>query len=192
LTKGVDGLYGARPIFDWTSKDAFLAVKRYEWPLNAAYSKLWRSGCSVNEARVAPLFCAEGASEDLRRVMLYWPDFWAKVRRRVRGADACALHNGKLHAALRLPGETWQVAEERYRLALSPEDRAAREAFVRKSIGIHLRHSAQPLSESVRCFKCSVCWRDVARLYALGDRHDSRGLKHHAGLRLAELRRLTG
>jgi len=124
--------------------------------------------------------------------MQYWPDFWDRIRRRVRGAQAVALYRGRLHEPLLLPGETWQRAAERYRLALALQDRDKRTAFTHHMMGIHAKHSGLPMHETIRCFKCSLSWRDVARLYALGDRHDSRGLKHHAGLTTAQIQKLLG
>lgn len=113
---GDKGKYAAasvRPIYDWKARDVWLAIKENGWDYNRAYEKLWRAGGNPISTRVAPLFHAEAAM-NLRQVMLYWPDFWQAVRRRVRGAHSVAIYSGALHAIERYGGETWQMAALRY------------------------------------------------------------------------------
>lgn len=173
ITKSAEhGVTGVRPIYDWTAADVWLAIKENGWDYNRAYDKLWRAGGNRTSTRVAPLFHAEAAM-NLRRVMLFWPDFWPLVRQRVRGAHAVAIYDGGLHAVERFPGETWQDAAVRLLNALgSEQDREQMHAFVQKKLDEHNRHSGKPMPDEDKCSECRLSWKAIARACARGDRQE--------------------
>lgn len=170
ITKPENGIYGVRPIYDWSASDIWLAIKENKWAYNKAYEKLWRAGGNPVSTRVAPLFHAEAAM-NLRTVMLFWPEFWHLVRNRVRGAHAVAIHGGALHKVERLKGETWQIAATRYLNSLGSEaDRTQMHEYVQKLLDVHAKHSQIPLQEEEPCAYCDISWKKIARACARGDR----------------------
>jgi len=171
-TRNEKGMLSARPIYDWKVPDVWLAIKENGWDYNKAYDKLWRAGGSPRTCRVAPLFHAEAAME-LRKVMLFWPDFWQLVKRRIRGAHAVAIYNGELHKVERLSDETWQQAAERYLNSLgSEQDKKELYNYINiRFINKHNNRSAnRPLPDEERCSCCGLSWKIVARAIARGDR----------------------
>lgn len=172
ISKPEHGLWGGRPIYDWNSRDVWLAFKTYGWDYNKAYDKLWRLGVSVNNARVAPLFHAEAAMQ-LGLVKKGWPKLWPKIRARVRGAQAVANNGGQLHKVERLEGETWKEAALRYwRSMKSDIDRKEIEKHVMGRLDDHAHHSSQPIHDDIPCPKCRVTWKLIARAISRGDRQD--------------------
>lgn len=172
LTQTIKNMAQARPIYDWTAGDVWLAIKENGWDYNKAYDKLWRAGGSAETTRVAPLFHAEAAMM-LRRVMLYWPKFWPLVRRRVRGAHSVAIYGGALHAVRRLPGENWRMATERALTELgSEQDRVDMWKLVQRWLNNHAKHSSLPMPDDRkhRCVKCGLSWQNMCTAVTRGDR----------------------
>lgn len=164
------GFVQARPIYDWTAKDVWWAIAHFSWDYNKAYDKLWRAGGTVETTRVAPLFHAEAAMM-LRRVMLYWPEFWDQLRHRVRGVHSMGIYSGKLHKPRLLPGETWQEAAYRYWTNLgSEESKEVLANAITKKLEKHNKESTIPMHETKKCLKCGLCWRTIARACCLDDR----------------------
>lgn len=171
ISKPEHGFYGVRPIYDWKAGDIWLAIKENGWDYNKAYDKLWRAGGNPISTRVAPLFHAEAAM-NLRKVMLFWPQLWPLVKRRVRGAHAVAINNGRLHAVERWGNETWKEAAERYLNGLGSEfERNDMHNFVGEKLNQHLRHSGETsFSMDKPCPECRLSWKLVAKAVARGDR----------------------
>ena len=172
ITKPEKGVWGVRPIYDWKASDVWLAIKENAWDYNRAYDKLWRAGGNPNNTRVAPLFHAEAAM-NLRQVMLYWPNFWQKVRYRVRGAHAVAIYNGALHAIERLGGETWQDAATRFLNGLGDEqDKVQMYELVQRKLDQHLKHAREPMPDEIVCSECNLSWKVLAKAVRRGDRQE--------------------
>lgn len=170
ITDEHHGRASVRPIYDWKARDVWLAIKENGWDYNRAYEKLWRAGGNPISTRVAPLFHAEAAM-NLREVMLYWPDFWQLVRRRVRGAHAVAIYSGALHAIERYGNETWHDAAMRYWNNLgSEEDKRTLRSMVERRLSKHSLHSTEPLGDEKKCPECKLSWKRIARAIARGDR----------------------
>jgi len=170
LSKPEHGFVHARPIYDWTAKDVWWAIKNMKWDYNRAYDKLWRAGGTVETTRVAPLFHAEAAMM-LRRVMLYWPEWWSRLRVRIRGVHSMAIYSGALHKPRLLPGETWQDAAERYWKNLgSEESKEVLKNAIADKLKRHRQHSTAPMHETKKCPKCGLCWKIIARACCLDDR----------------------
>lgn len=172
ITKADHGIYNVRPIYDWTARDVWLAIKENGWVYNKAYEKLWRAGGNPTSTRVAPLFHAEAAM-NLGKVMRFWPQWWSKVRIRVRGAQAVAINNGALHAVERWGDETWKDTATRYLNALGSEtDRLQMHAYVQRMLDRHSLHSRQPLPDEVVCSECMISWKWIAKACIRGDRQE--------------------
>jgi predicted phosphoadenosine phosphosulfate sulfurtransferase len=170
LSKPDHGIVHGRPIYDWTGKDVWWAIAHQGWDYNKAYDKLWRAGGTVETTRVAPLFHAEAALQ-LRRVMLYWPDWWTQLRSRIQGVHSMAIYSGALHKPRLLPGETWQQAAERYWVRLgSAESKEVLRAAIDDKLKRHAKHSSAPMHETKRCPKCGLRWKTIARACCLDDR----------------------
>lgn len=170
LTKPDHGFIHARPIYDWNERDVWWAIANQKWDYNKAYDKLWRAGGNVISTRVAPLFHAEAAIM-LRRVMLYWPEWWGKLRIRIRGVHSMGIYAGKLHQPRLLSGETWQDAAQRYWDNLgSMESKEVLKSAIEQKLEKHKRHSTAPMHETVKCLKCGLTWKTIARACCLDDR----------------------
>jgi len=170
LTAPDHGFVHARPIYDWTERDVWWAIANQGWDYNKAYEKLWRAGGNVVNTRVAPLFHAEAAMH-LRKVMLYWPDWWTKIRARIRGVHSMAIYSGKLHVPRLLANETWEQASERYWKALgSEESKEVLAAAITRKLAKHKSLSMAPMHETIKCPKCGLCWKMIAKACCMDDR----------------------
>jgi predicted phosphoadenosine phosphosulfate sulfurtransferase len=102
-------VYNCYPIYDWESKDIWLANSKFEWDYNKLYDIFYKAGVSVGKMRVASPFMSESKSSlGLYRVID--PQCWAKLCARVGGANFVATYGKQLsYKTFTLPkGHTWK------------------------------------------------------------------------------------
>jgi len=101
--------YNVYPIYDWQSRDIWIANERFEWDYNRLYDVFYRAGVPVGSMRVASPFMSESKSSlSLYRVID--PDCWARLCARVNGANFVATYGKQLtYKSIKLPeGHTWK------------------------------------------------------------------------------------
>lgn len=107
--KNLDNVYNIYPIYDWHSKDIWLANEINQWDYNKLYDIFYKAGVPVGSMRVASPFMSESKSSlNLYRVID--PSVWAKLCGRVQGANFIATYGKQLnYNSFTLPkGHTWK------------------------------------------------------------------------------------
>jgi predicted phosphoadenosine phosphosulfate sulfurtransferase len=102
-------VYNCYPIYDWRTKDIWVANAKYEWEYNKLYDIFYKAGLTVHQMRVASPFMSESKSSlNLYRVID--PHVWSRLCARVQGANFIATYGKQLtYKSFQLPeGHTWK------------------------------------------------------------------------------------
>ena len=122
-TKLDDNMYNAYPLYDWTTKDVWIANGREGFEYNKIYDLYYRAGVPVSQMRVSSPY-HENAKDSLNLYRVLEPATWVKVVSRVNGANFAAIYgNTKLMGVgkITLPaGYTWR-RYVKFLLATLPE-----------------------------------------------------------------------
>ena len=122
-TQLAPNLYNAYPIYDWTTKDVWIANAKQGFEYNKIYDLFYRAGVSISQMRVSSPY-HETAKESLNLYRVLEPATWVRVVSRVHGANFAALYgNTKLMGVgkITLPeGHTWR-SYVKFLLATLPE-----------------------------------------------------------------------
>ena len=116
--------YNAYPLYDWTTKDVWVANGKFGFDYNKIYDLFYKAGLSIHQMRVASPY-HEAAKESLNLYRVLEPDTWVKVVGRVQGANFGAIY-GNSHALgsrkIELPeGHTWR-SYVKFLLATLPDE----------------------------------------------------------------------
>lgn len=107
--KNTEHVYNCYPIYDWRTRDIWVANAKFEWDYNKLYDTFYMAGVPVSKMRVASPFMSESKSSlNLYRVID--PHTWARLCSRVGGANFVATYGKQLnYHSFRLPdGHTWK------------------------------------------------------------------------------------
>ena len=131
-TKMGENWWNAYPIYDWTTKDVWIANGKFDYDYNRIYDLFWKAGLSISQMRVASPY-HESAKESLNLYRVFDPEIWTKLVGRVQGANFGAIY-GSSHAlgARKIelpPGHTWR-SYVKFLLATLPE--AMRRNYIEK------------------------------------------------------------
>ncbi|MBR1604931.1 MAG: DUF3440 domain-containing protein [Alphaproteobacteria bacterium] len=131
-TKLGKDFYNAYPLYDWTTKDVWIANGKFEYEYNKIYDLFYKAGLSIHQMRVASPY-HESAKEHLNLYRILDPKTWVKVVARVQGANFGAIYgNTKILGSRRFelpPGHTWR-SYVKFLLATLPDD--VRENYIKK------------------------------------------------------------
>lgn len=110
-TKMGENWWNAYPLYDWTTKDVWIANGKFDYDYNRIYDLFWKAGLSIHQMRVASPY-HESAKESLNLYRVLEPATWVRVVSRVQGANFGAIY-GNSHAlgARKIelpPGHTWR------------------------------------------------------------------------------------
>ena len=106
-----DGMVNAYPIYDWQTRDIWIANARNKWSYNRLYDLYHYAGLSLDQMRVASPFndCAQNS---LKLYRVIDPNNWAKMVGRVNGVNFTAIYGGTTAMGwknIKLPkGHTWE------------------------------------------------------------------------------------
>lgn len=112
INKSENGTYNVYPIFDWLTKDVWIANGKFKWDYNHIYDLYYYAGVPIEQQRVASPFISQAiASLHLYRALD--PDLWGKMICRVNGVNFAGIY-GKSFAmgwrAAKLPkGMSWKT-----------------------------------------------------------------------------------
>lgn len=127
-----ENFYNGYPLYDWSTKDVWVANGRFDFDYNHIYDLFYKAGLSINQMRVASPY-HESAKESLNLYRILEPNTWIKVVSRVQGANFGAIYgNSKALGAKKFtlpPGHTWR-SYVKFLLATLPED--VRKNYVNK------------------------------------------------------------
>lgn len=107
--KNTDHVYNCYPIYDWKTRDIWIANAKFDWEYNRLYDTFYMAGVPVEKMRVASPFMSESKSSlNLYRVID--GHTWARLCARVSGANFIATYGKQLnYHSFKLPeGHTWK------------------------------------------------------------------------------------
>lgn len=107
--KNTETVYNCYPIYDWKTRDIWVANAKFEWEYNELYDIFWKAGLTIAQMRVASPFMSESKSSlNLYRVID--PNVWVRLCSRVSGANFVATYGKQLsYKSFKLPeGHTWK------------------------------------------------------------------------------------
>lgn len=107
--KNTKHAYNVYPIYDWRTRDIWIANAKFEWDYNKLYDTFYMAGVPVEKMRVASPFMSESKSSlNLYRVID--GHTWARLCARVAGANFTATYGKQInYNSFKLPaGHTWK------------------------------------------------------------------------------------
>lgn len=107
--KNTEHVYNVYPIYDWRTRDIWIANAKFDWDYNKLYDTFYMAGVPVEKMRVASPFMSESKSSlNLYRVID--GHTWARLCARVSGANFIATYGKQLsYHSFKLPeGHTWK------------------------------------------------------------------------------------
>lgn len=160
------------PIYDWTTKDVWLASMTLGWDYNTTYDTFALMGIPWNSQRVCPPF----GEEPLRSLAIYaegWPEMWDKMIKRVHGAATAARYSRtEIYGfnGLVLPsGFTWQ----QYTVSLIKMYPAQIKATVAKNvnalINAHKSKTQRRITQEIPDPLTGICWKNLAEVASRAD-----------------------
>lgn len=167
------GVYGCRPIYDWTDGDVWKAIRDNGWDYCSAYDVMHRYGMPRARLRIGPPSMNAAGAEALHFASQAWPQWWDKVCDRLPGMQTAAKFGKRVLEPTRLVGESWEATFRRECIDKAPAWIAERATRVEsRMLGTHAHHSTAPFPESVPCRTCFGnlgSWRGMAKAMYLGD-----------------------
>jgi len=102
-------VYNCYPIFDWKTKDIWIANYKFDWDYNKLYDIFYRAGVPIGKMRVASPFMSESKSS-LSLYKVIDPMVWSRLCARVGGANFVATYGKQLtYKSFTLPkNHTWK------------------------------------------------------------------------------------
>jgi len=107
--KNTYNVYNCYPIYDWKTRDIWVANAKFGWKYNELYNVFYMAGLNISQMRVASPFMSESKSSlNLYRVID--PHVWQRLCARVMGANFTATYGKQLdYKSFNLPaGHTWK------------------------------------------------------------------------------------
>lgn len=107
--KNTEHVYNCYPVYDWKTRDVWIANGRFDWDYNKLYDTFYMAGVPVGSMRVASPFMSESKSSlNLYRVID--GHTWARLCARVQGANFTATYGKQInYNSFQLPqGHTWK------------------------------------------------------------------------------------
>jgi predicted phosphoadenosine phosphosulfate sulfurtransferase len=107
--KNTENVWNCYPIYDWRTRDVWIANAKFDWDYNKLYDTFYMAGVPVGKMRVASPFMSESKSSlNLYRVID--GHTWARLCSRVGGANFVATYGKQLnYNSFQLPeGHTWK------------------------------------------------------------------------------------
>jgi predicted phosphoadenosine phosphosulfate sulfurtransferase len=107
--KNTAHVYNVYPLYDWRTRDIWIANAKFEWDYNKLYDTFYMAGVPVEKMRVASPFMSESKSSlNLYRVID--GHTWARLCARVAGANFIATYGKQInyHSFKLPPGHTWK------------------------------------------------------------------------------------
>lgn len=104
-------IYNFYPIYDWQTRDIWIAVAKFDLKYNELYELLYKAGVSIHEARICQPY-GDDQRKGLDQFKSIEPETWSKVLLRTGGANFGNIYAKSLalaHMKLKKPLElTWQ------------------------------------------------------------------------------------
>jgi predicted phosphoadenosine phosphosulfate sulfurtransferase len=107
--KNTEHVFNCYPIYDWKTRDIWIANNKFDWKYNKLYDIFYKAGVPVAKMRVASPFMSESKSS-LNMYRIIDSQVWARLCARVSGANFIATYGKQLnYSSFTLPkGHTWK------------------------------------------------------------------------------------
>lgn len=107
--KNTEHVFNCYPIYDWKTRDIWIANNKFDWKYNKLYDIFYKAGVPVAKMRVASPFMSESKSS-LNMYRVIDSQVWARLCARVSGANFIATYGKQLnYSSFTLPkGHTWK------------------------------------------------------------------------------------
>lgn len=146
-----------RPIYDWSTKDVWLAIKEKGWDYNTAYDVFTRFGIPMERQRIAPVTMTIEGIDKVQMSAKAWPDWFDRLAVRLPGVRLGALYGRQAVVPYRHSKDTWKQTYQRVCIDEAPEWIAERAIKYRDlSVERHAKHSTEPILETKACPMCSM------------------------------------
>lgn len=196
--------YRCHPIYDWSSKDVWIGVKKFGWDYNKTYDLLNKTDMfnQLLRQRVCPPF----GEEPLRGLYIYavcFPEMWHKMQERVKGIKTAGRYaNTELYsnATNKPEGITYKeylnVIIDSYSGRWKKKVKKGVNAYIKK----HYRVTDHKLRDEPHMLT-GIGWRFLCRVAIRGDfkgrqlthaSSTSAALLKKAGLTMEEAKKLYG
>ena len=93
ILEQVNGTYHGFPIYDWETKDIWVANAKFGWDYNHLYDLFYQAGVGIEQMRVASAFCYSGV-HDIKLFKVIEPNTWSKLLSRVNGVSFAGIYGG--------------------------------------------------------------------------------------------------
>jgi predicted phosphoadenosine phosphosulfate sulfurtransferase len=185
----------AYPIYDWDSEDVWRAPAIMGWDYNKAYDVMEKAGLTINQQRCAPPFGAQPI-KGLAKFKTCWPELWAKMIGRVRGAATAARYaNTDLYGvAIKSLPETyksWRDMTMHMLDRVRESDRAEVAKAIAGYIGVHRSRTKEAMPDAEPHPVSGCCWKDVCAVAVIGSDKFGRQ-SQNALLKASHARRKNG
>lgn len=166
----------AKPIYDWTTDDVWVAPALFGWDYNRAYDTMMRAGISKSEQRVAPPY-AEEPLRGLWQFKVCWPELWHKMLYRVPGAATGGRYghtelfaSGAGRITQPPPGSTWREYVRVLLDKFSPKERKLVAARIKDDIDAHnAKTNFSKLEDATPHPITGLSWQFIAMIALRGD-----------------------
>lgn len=165
----------SRPIYDWSDKDVYLALKKFNWDYCTAYDDFLKAGLTQSQLRVGqPTNGIEGLPV-LRAARSLWPDWFSRVCRRLDGVHQAVTYGINALRPDRHSSETWMECFQRLCLKSPVPWIAERSAqAMSRALKAHRKHSDLPFPEVTPCLLCPGnrflgSWKNMVKALYNGD-----------------------
>jgi len=88
-----DNYFVAYPIYDWQTRDIWIANAKFKYEYNSIYDLYYQAGIKIEEMRVASPF-NDCASNSLKYYKVIDPQNWGKMVSRVNGVNFTGIYGG--------------------------------------------------------------------------------------------------
>lgn len=125
--------YTFYPLYDWSYRDVWAAIHKHQWAYNSVYDDFYRLGANIREMRVSNLH-HETAIHHLSQVHEIEPETWAKITKRIGGANTIAhLNKNSFQCPDELPPmfDSWKEYAMHLAKNLIPDEKNRNEMFFR-------------------------------------------------------------
>jgi predicted phosphoadenosine phosphosulfate sulfurtransferase len=167
------GVTVARPIYDWTDGDIFLAINKFGWDYNRAYDVMHKLGMSRHSLRIAPPTMVGAGLKSLQLASKAWPEWFDALCERCPGVEQGVAFGRRWIEPFRKAGETWEQTFWRECVDEAPPWIANRARTVANNfLRRHKNHTNKPFPEIEQCHDCAggnASWELIAKRTFHGD-----------------------
>lgn len=180
VTRVDRGIVNCKPLYDWTDRDVWRAVREFEWDYNRSYDYLATMGVPRQRQRVAPPAGMVVSAKALRNFATTHPEWFARVELRVGEGLGRYRETGSgagVWEPDRRGGESWEKCFWRCDVDDAPTAWISQRSnlLVRKVLHEHELHRVGRFPEVAPCEQCDPqdprSWKEMAERLWTGDHH---------------------